>query len=253
MKTLVLSKYPVGKTGRKLAKALGADYATKVPPNMIQYDRLIRWGSSYAPLLDPEIEYVLNPASPLRTMANRFLMFEHLHKHDIPTLSLSCEYDHLPHIVRSPHGKWGRDIDVNGIVTVGRFAVEQWLADFEIRLHIVNGVCVCMQIKRQKDVPINEPLREWHIRNRQHGWHLYHLHNDEAARLGINKDVLRTIAKKTIASAQLDFGVVDFLVRCKAPEYDGAATPFDYRVLEVNTAPGLEDATLARYVERLNA
>ena len=239
MKTLVLSKWAVGKTGRKLAKAIGADYSACALKNYDQYDRLIRWGASYAPWIDDDIDIVLNGAYCIRAMANRLMMFEHLHEHNIPTLALNAMY---PYVSRTYHGKWGRDIMVMGEITKGRFAVELWAAEFEVRVHIVNGVSVCMQIKRQKGVKTNDPMPDWYIRNRQHGWHLYHLHDEEAERLGIDKQALRDTAKHTISTAKLAFGVVDFLVR-----------PDEYRVLEVNTAPGLEDHTLNRYVERLNA
>ncbi len=244
MKTLVLSKRFVGKTARKLAKAIGADYGAKVPSDYATYDRLIRWGVTYAPYIDNDIDTVVNRACYISNMANRLRMFQRLHEHDIPTLTLPSALfsGETPYIVRSMHGKWGRDIKIGGNVPKGHFAVEQWPADFEVRVHIVNGISVCIQIKRQAGVTINEPMPEWHIRNRQHGWHLYHLHNSEADRLGIDKHALRETAKQTISTAKLTFGVVDFLVR-----------PDEYKVLEVNTAPGLEDATLARYVERLNA
>ena len=241
MKTLVLSRWSMGKTGRKIAKALDADYATKVSTDMSecpeQYDRLIRWGTTISPWLDAHIDTVLNPVSRIRDIANRRLMFKHLYDHDIDTLDFMEDF-----ILRSDFGQWGSDIEL----FTDQFAVQMWLADFEVRVHIVHGVSVCMQIKRQKHEPVNIPKRMWYIRNRKKGWHLYHLHNDEAARLGIDKDVLRTVAKHTIETARLDFGVVDFLVRCTAHS-------FLHKVLEVNTAPGLEDFTIKRYTERFNA
>lgn len=232
MKTLVLSKFSMGKTGRKIAKALGADYNYKVPMHYAEYDRLVRWGVSYAPEIDAEIDTVLNSATSIRTMSNRLLMLKHFNANYIPTMVWTDHY-----CLRSEFGMWGNDIKLPN-----QFVVHKWLADFEVRLHIVNGISVCMQIKRQKHEDTNKPKREWFIRNRQNGWHLYHLHNDEAERLEIDKAALRVLAKRTIDSAQLSFGVVDFLVR-----------PNQYKILEVNTAPGLEDATITRYVEHLNA
>lgn len=244
MKTLVLSTFSMGKTGHKIADALGADYASKVPKHYAEYDRLIRWGSSNGALADGGVAIVLNRATSIAKMANRLSMFQHLHAHDIPTLDILEDW-----VGRDTHGMWGKDIKMSD-----QIAVEQWNADFEVRLHIVHGMCVRTQIKRLKYMSINVPLREWHVRNRKNGWHLYVLSNDEAFRLGINKEVLRNVAKRVMDTANLDFGVVDFLVRCEpGGDYDGQVTDFEHRVLEVNTAPGLEDSLLTIYAEALNA
>ena len=256
MNTLLLSQYFTGMTGRKLAKALDAEYCTEVPYDYKYYDRIIRWGASYSHMIDDGVDNVLNRAVPLARMANRLAMFQHFHANGIETLEL-WPYGKIT-VIRKPHSKWGQDIRLGSQEPIknGEFAVEQWLADYEIRLHIVLGTCVRMQIKRHKDTETNEPMREWFIRNRKHGWHLYLLSNDEAHRLGINKEVLRTVAKNVIKTSELDFGVVDFLVRCgKVPGGDGVKTDFsfDYKVLEVNTAPSLEETGINLYVERLNA
>lgn len=256
MNTLVLSQYFTGMTGHKLAKALNAEYCTKVPVDYKYYDRIIRWGASYSHMIDDGLDNVLNRAVPIARMANRLSMFKHFNTHDIETLEL-WPYDKI-NVIRKPHSKWGEDIRLGSEKPIenGEFAVEQWLADYEIRLHIVLGTCVRMQIKRLHFHVDSTPMRHWYIRNRKHGWHLYPLSNDEAHRIGVNKGVLRTVAKHVIKITELDFGVVDFLVRCgKVPGGDGVKTDFsfDYKVLEVNTAPSLEETGINLYVERLNA
>lgn len=256
MSTYLIYTKPTRITGVKLADALGADRGTAPKAS---YDRLIRWGASHMAHFDHEVNTVLNRASFVRNMANRYNMLSLFEQHNIPGLKYAhniTPFQPGKFILRKRFGRWGNDIicmtgeEIDSLpdhqridyLDQGYFIVERWLADFEVRVHIVNGASVCMQIKRQKDVKVNEPMPKWYIRNRQHGWHLYHLHDDEAERLGIDKQVLRYRAKHVINTAQLDFGVVDFLIRAD-----------DCRVLEVNTAPGLEDHTLNRYVEHLNA
>lgn len=264
MSTFVLHTKATRVTAAKVAERLGAEHGTKLPKDYTSYDRLIRWGASHAAYADMDVLNVLNKAKRVAQISNRHHMFQclrhigvkHLMFSNVPT-TWNNQHNY---VLRTRFGRWGNDIrcktaeEIYGgpqeertqLAQEGYFSVQRWLADFEVRVHIVNNICVCMQIKRQKDVEENIPIREWHIRNRKHGWHLYPLSSHETRRLHINKFVLRNIAKQVIAGAHLQFGVVDFLVRTNELTED-----MDYRVLEVNTAPGLEDYTLDRYITRL--
>ena len=266
MSTFVLYTKPTFRTGKKLAEALGAECGLELPRKYTRFDRLLRWGASHAAYADADFSGVLDRAKRITKISNRHHMFQAINRVN-PEHTLNFGYGpsalhHTTIVLRSRFGRWGKDIrivnnddlyqmdsaELERMNDEGIFSVQQWLGDFEVRVHVIQNTCVCMQIKRQEDCEENVAKREWFIRNRQNNWHLYPLSNPEATRLHINKRQLREAAKNVIAGCGLDFGVVDFLVRC-----GGTASEFNYRILEVNTAPGLEDSTLERYVTRLEA
>lgn len=262
-------------TGGRLEEALGIDGGRHLRrPG--DYTHLLRWGATMVPDLDAAFreqgKEVFNPAECLTNIVNRHHMLRHF-KNYSGTKALAVSRDLSWNsmsgrpsgglIARHRFGKWGRDIihydDVSEEDTSkpkwdGYFFVEKWLADFEVRVHIVNGVSARFQIKVKKDRNGNPRFRledesaEFVIRNDRNGWHLYPLSSSRAAELGIIKDPIRKMAKGVMSSLGLHYGCVDFQVRVPNGHHGDT---FDYRLLEVNSAPGLENSTLDRYVEHL--
>lgn len=252
-------------TGRALCEALGWDGGTKlVSPK--EYTHLIRWGSTLFSDLDRAMinkdRPVYNSAQSILRMVNRHHMFQELaflgeltvgwHPNVVETV------DRNQWLIRHRFGRWGKDIllpesfgPLNQARLDGCFLVKRWLADFEVRVHIINEKSVSFQIKAQKDLN-GEPIYETNprasqdfvIRNEDNGWHLFPLSDNQAEALGIRKADIRHTAKRVMNQVELAFGCVDFLVRVP----NGPFKQFKYKCLEVNTAPGLANSTLEAYV-----
>lgn len=105
----------------------------------------------------------------------------------------------------------------------------------EYRIHVFQGEAFFVQRKARKlDVPPEEV--NWKVRNLAGGF--IFAHKDVEV-----DDVARTEAVAAVAALSLDFGAVDII----------HGTDGKFYVLEVNTAPGLQGATLDAYVEKFKA
>ena len=105
----------------------------------------------------------------------------------------------------------------------------------EYRIHVFQGEAFFVQRKARKlDVPAEEV--NWKVRNLAGGFIFAHkdVEVDDAARVQ---------AVNAVHALALDFGAVDII----------HGTDGVFYVLEVNTAPGLQGATLNAYVEKLKA
>lgn len=260
-------------TGKRIRDALGIDGGRKLS-SVGDYTHLIRWGASYAPDLDAALEnsgrHVLNPAERIKRVVNRHHMFNEISRRTNRTLNYTggmrwVGHDGSTAVARHRFSKWGRDIvDQPDLTEInpddpkwdGYFLVERWLADYEVRVHIVNGVSASFQIKVKKD-DNDDPLfrlepesADFTVRNDKNGWYLFPLSASRADQLGINKTPIRDAAKMMMSGLGLDFGCVDFLVRVPNGHH---ADSFQWKFLEVNTAPGLDGTTLDRYVDHLGS
>jgi hypothetical protein len=260
---LLYSKF-TSPTGRLLKESLGIEGGTKPPKTLPQL--LLRWGCSAYGDVDDEIiaksGLVYNQAERLCRVSNRQYMFQDMargicegmlaHHSGIAPVATTSGVT----LLRHRFSKWGSDIiattnhddkfwDQNFTLPKwgGYFAVEYWPGDYEVRCHIVEGRSVLFQYKalREGAEPPKDPLVV--VRNSKNGWGLYPLNNEKARELGIRKSPLREKAKQVLELFKLQYGVVDFLVRSGG----------EYRVLEVNTAPGLEEASVAKWSAALKS
>lgn len=259
MNTFVLYSKFTSPTGRALRESLGIEGGVK-PPKKIP-GTLLRWGTSAHSDLDDEVEakggVVYNPSKAVARISNRQHMMHDLHcalGHDkVPLYNgRICRLDAASGITLLRHrfSKWGSDIvavkndnedfwsqDFTAPKWDGYFPVAYWPGDYEVRVHIVAGKSTYFQYKALREGVEPKPDGIITVRNNHGGWGLYPLPNEKARELGIKKRELRDVAKRTIEQVRLTYGVVDFLVRSGG----------EYRVLEVNTGPGLEEASVARY------
>lgn len=256
-------------TGQALCDALGWEGGTKLS-KLDDITHLIRWGTTLNADLDAAMKAkhrpVYNRAVNINAMVNRHHMMQSItsiignrcigfHAAIPPTITQPEEW-----VLRHRFGRWGKDIvlpeTVQGRFNPGAwdgyFMTRRWLADFEVRVHVMNDSSIFFQIKGRRG-PDNEPVIEidpnninkFIIRNDRNGWHLWPLSNEDAKALGINKDAIRKLSKSLTTACGLSFGCVDFLVR--VPK--GPWATFDYRCIEINTAPGLANSTLDAYVQ----
>lgn len=101
----------------------------------------------------------------------------------------------------------------------------------EYRVHVAFGQVIDVQQKRKRNDYVGEV--DYAVRNHHTGW-IYARESVEAS------EVRDAIAIHAVALLDLDFGAVDIIYN----EHDN-----QYLVLEVNTAPGLEGTTVAKYTE----
>lgn len=277
MKPFLLYSRMGSVTGRELGRALEISFGREVRRPK-EVDTLIRWGHSSDPDLDGEIKErggrVINMAENVSQSSNRHHMLQRLGNlagasrllvghtlnfHNSPMLCRDALGQYTTTLLRHRYSRWGSDIvrlsdDVASSIHRtrfdGYFSVEYWPADHEVRVHIMDGKSICFQVKRQREGATPTETDGIMIRNLRNGWGLYPLDNDEARRLGIQKRPLREAAKLVCRHFGLTFAAVDFLVRTPTT---AEPSRFDYKVLEINTSPGLEGTTLAKYTEALRA
>lgn len=102
----------------------------------------------------------------------------------------------------------------------------------EYRVHVIGQNVMTVQKKLRNGTERNE--NTFRIRSHENGW--IHARNDISSPHG-----LENAAQRAISSLGLDFGAVDLV----------NSDRFGLRVLEVNTAPGLEASALEFYVAAL--
>jgi glutathione synthase/RimK-type ligase-like ATP-grasp enzyme len=245
----IVYPYRVGSEGAKeLAKALGT---ICVYPDRKYRPRnghlIITWGASVFPRWWREDLRMLNLPSHVGTAQNKLRTFEALSRVGV----------RIPEFTRSPNEAQGwkhegflivarqtlTGHEGRGIVLVDRDTPIPITAPLftkhvrhkrEFRVHVFNGKAIDIAEKRKrKDFP--EEQKNSLVRNWRFGWVFAH-ENVEAP-----EDVILQ-AEKAVVGLQLDFGAVDIAYREKEKQA---------YVLEVNTAPGIEGQTLARYVEAI--
>lgn len=137
----------------------------------------------------------------------------------------------------------GRDADTghsgSGITVYRRgsevgahqFYTDYWTKNREFRIHVLNGQIIFQQEKvRKRDADNLDP----YVRSHTRGWGFAFNHLETSP----VPDVVRTTGLSAVRALGLDFGGVDIGWN----RTDGAA------VFEVNTAPGLENTSLAAYI-----
>jgi glutathione synthase/RimK-type ligase-like ATP-grasp enzyme len=102
--------------------------------------------------------------------------------------------------------------------------------DKEFRVHVFNGAIIDFQQKKKR----NGVEANGDIRNHGNGW-VYARSDVTLPPLVAEQSI------KAVSSLRLDFGAVDICTSLEGGVF----------VFEVNTAPGLEGTTLAKYVEAI--
>ena len=127
-------------------------------------------------------------------------------------------------------------------ITSFAFATRYIPPEREYRIHIGktrqgNFYSICAQRKYQPD---NLIATSYIIRSWAHGWRFYTIRNLN----NIPPNVL-LYSKRAIQALGLDFGAVDILTTDEKSD-DGLRKAY---ILEVNTAPGLDERTAKRYAD----
>lgn len=262
MKSLLLYSNSTHRTGKRLGEVLELD-AVRMESKPRGTTHLIRWGNSQFPSFDYDCA-VLNKAQAIADTVNREHVFRRCNDSGcrVPQWSRNCgptwhrspEAD--PYYVaegndpewlwRTRYGARGRDIHalVRGTEIpdiLGGMVVKYMRADHEVRVHIMHGKSIGMQLKYH---PAGELAAQNHpiIRSRTNGWRMKMLAKRLAGELNINRQKVRDLAKKAARTLGLHFAAVDILVKGT-----------NVWLLEINTGPGLghAEAMERRYVKAM--
>jgi len=227
------------KTAKVLAKLLELEPIHERRTSFLTMP-VIRYGSSrYFGFENPQI----NEPSAIALASNKFLSLEILNENDItvPKVYLANKIDEMeyPVLARKNYHKQGNDIlycnnreeAFNALLSSRDYFVEFIEAEMEYRLHCIDNqiVKIFRKVKR-------EPVTNDYIRCARHGWGFY--------KISVGQDWLRPMINKALKSVELlglYFGAVDII----------HSVDHRFVVLEVNSAPALNNETLILYANKL--
>jgi hypothetical protein len=219
-------------TGERLGQYLGIPHGRECDR---RYDHLIRWGSRAGSGYTPR-EGPVNSRSAIRANTNKYESLQAFDDAGIPVPGYTRDRDEIsdtfgyPALGRADEHTRGEDINLilqwrDAYLTSGNdFFVEYIPTDLEYRVHVVNGEVVQVHEKRLRSEASNHPF----IRNSETGWVFVEPRDPPPS---------EQIAIDAVGCLGLDFGAVDIIRGEDGEEY----------VLEVNTAPSLDEANLERY------
>jgi glutathione synthase/RimK-type ligase-like ATP-grasp enzyme len=220
-----------GRDSRNLAALLNCKRFDKNADTIIRYGN-IRQG--FNGIVINSIESINNARDKLYTLT---ILSENGIK--VPEFGIEFENITKPFFARERFHKKGRDILIykdNDVVPIETLknTKHYWIkyipTDREYRIHVMGDevIQIC------KKIPNDNTHENDMIRNLESGWHLAEARNWQE---GYNK--LKEIAIASVKYLGLDFGAVDVIL----------GKDKQYYVLEVNTAPGLDNKRLDLYVE----
>ncbi len=242
MKRILLAPYKMGSAGAKaLATAINAR-RTKATKRFKRDVLLINWGRS--DLVPRGRPYkILNQAGMVIRATNKLSCLQRLRESGVAAVDFTVNREQVRRWLDVGYTVYGRQLlnasQGKGIIILKPGEVnipycplytKGILKAHEYRVHVFGNKILDVTKKRRR----NNIDRNDYIKNLSNGW-VY-------CREGIEiPDNLLEVAKKAVAGLGLDFGAVDLLYR-KGEAY----------VLEINTAPGLQGTTLAKYVNEFN-
>lgn len=205
---------------------------------------VVNWGSSERP---PWLYgRMLNKPEAVSVAVHKTACLEVLTKHKVPCL----EYTTDQKVAKA----WGEKERViartiltghsgNGIVVVepgqeipsARLFTRYYPKTHEFRVHVFGGKVIDFaQKKSRQDAVVNRT-----VRTHDNGWVYAH---EEIVLTPADRDAIEVSCTNAIKHLGLDFGAVDVLARLRQkPDKEGNRRLLDFRIAEVNTAPGLEN------------
>lgn len=243
---LVIYPYKMGsQSAKELAKGLNCKrvFRDKAYHNKGN-DLIINWGASQTPSWP--FKRILNDPDCVATASNKLGAFIFMGKEmvNVPKFTDSMEdakellkkYNRV-YCRKSLTGHSGHGIIIaeeeKDLVDAPLYVAGITGLRNEYRIHVFNGKVIDFQQKKKKvGADVNNL-----VRNHDSGW-IYArnevLLSTEAGQVSVD----------AVSSLGLDFGAVDIIIRREEP-----LKPY---VLEVNTAPGLQNSTLTKYIEAVN-
>lgn len=227
-------------TGQALADLLDIPCGRDAPEDR-RLDILIRWGTTRRVAYVPEIR-TINMRQALQNNASKFEALEQFDRSGLRVPGFSRDWSSLefPIMGRADSRMQGRDVKVyhqeRDIIELGEsdYYIDLIPKVAEYRAHVVDNRIIKASQKVRNDEVWDEeehgPIPEYDpfVWNYETGWTFRNVRMEHPC---IN------MAISAVSVLQLDFGAVDIIVGENGNGY----------ILEVNTAPGLDDANLRRY------
>lgn len=248
MKGMVIYSATGSVTGKSLANALGyvgrSERRALAKPNVPSDIPVILYGVTDIRLnLKIKGNKVLNPIEAIRAASGKMGALKKLDAANVltvPTFKATTEV--RPVYARKFIHHGGTDIVVvhkgENVPPTADFCTAFVPSTGEYRVHVLKDRIVHAQRKRlPEDTAVDKEEKDFPIRNHLRGWKFISYEPKDLDSL------LYTTAVMAVATLGLDFGAVDILY----------GKDKKYYVLEVNTAPGLEAISLAKWVEAFNA
>lgn len=206
---------------------------------------VINWGCTKRPAVLAGVP-CMNPFEKVVTSTSKIATFDLLRKQGIQTIPWTKDKTEAMHWLKNgkilgrdlDHGSQGRGITVYAKGTPQRavkdhlFYVPYVKKTRELRVHVMNGKVIFLQEKLKKN---GHEDRDPYIRSHLRGWVFGFKHLEEKP---VDPSVL-DIGIKAVKALGLNFGAVDI----------GWSKEAQATVFEVNTAPGIEETSLVKYVE----
>lgn len=225
-------------TGRKLRDFLGIDAGTDDPERRVDY--LVRWGSRKRITYIPN-EQTINRRTRIAQNTNKLKSLRIMDDADVPVPPHSTNHNDLdyPMLGRKTSHSQGTDI----ALILQQRDIDYYPSDFytqyiptdrEFRVHIVGGEPIKVNKKlRRNDVDRRD--YEPHVRNYESGFVFGTTNGDPEDHPAADPAV------KACNALELEIGAVDVI-----RDEQG-----NYHVLEVNTAPSLDEANLKLYGDKI--
>jgi glutathione synthase/RimK-type ligase-like ATP-grasp enzyme len=210
-------------------------------------DVVINWGNSSAPAWASPDTHVVNNFHSVKIATNKYACFEHLAAHTVSTppftntIGLAREWLHnggkvVCRTVLNGHGGEGIVLAENVDELVPAPLYTYYIPKkHEYRIHIFNGEIIDISEKRMRNKAERPENFNKYIRNHDNGW-VFCRNNIFAP------DCVEKAAQEAMEALGLMFGAADVIYR--------EANKQAY-VLEVNTAPGMDDVTSDAYANAI--
>jgi glutathione synthase/RimK-type ligase-like ATP-grasp enzyme len=207
--------------------------------------KIINWGGSALSLTGP-VKRVVNPPEVVKVAGNKLMTFQALENKDgirIPlftrdhNVAVGWIRDGISIVCRTKlTGHSGVGIvlaNVEADLVAAPLYVQYIKKQDEYRVHVAFGEVIDIQQKKKRRVSEDENLSgtNYQVRNHSTGW--VYCREDINLPTGASD-----MAIQAVAALGLDFGACDLIYNAKRDMV---------YVLEVNTAPGLEGATVDKY------
>jgi len=229
-----------GLTGRKIRDELGISSQLSYRGDA---NKVIRWGNSRDPC---STELVLNKQCAIEKSANKKRALEIMKSSGVRVPYFLTDKEEAEEILedghtllgRTTYHQGGKDITViNNVRDLRRdHKSSHWVIKKDIvheyRVHVFQGEII--GISRKTDEGVVYRISNAVARNHANGWRFVRCDIDQA------HNRLKEIAHESVVSLGLDFGAVDVILA-----NDGNSRR--YYVLEVNSAPSLEEGSTILY------
>lgn len=229
----VIYSNKTNKTGKKIAEVINADDHGKELERRV--DILVRWGSSKGVRYIPNIG-TINNKSAIQKVVNKFKMLKEMDEHGVNTPPYSREIENIkpPAIGRNTNHTQGNDINLilqkkDTLKKNSDYYIRYIPKAAEYRVHVFDNKIIKINKKKLSTDTDKEEYNPvcW---NYETGWNFGLPDNKEKIDI--------TQALMAVQSLDLNFGAVDMI---KGEEDEKCY------VLEVNTAPSLDDKNLTLY------